>query len=155
MTITSHQLSESERDALHFLNSEGQKNFVDRNMDLLQNIEFAVVMIARKNPKILDQHISEAYTLLRKFYMGKVRGWDNPPQFPNDPDEAELFSAIIEILNMRTGHMNSPLKFKATMPSLDSKVAADCFEKLISSVKKWSRGQKKSQRYLDFISKFV
>ena len=43
--------------------------------DVLQNIEFAVVSFDKKSMPLRDEHCLKAYDLLKKKYIGEMRGW--------------------------------------------------------------------------------
>ena len=52
----------------------------EENLDVLQNLEFAIVEVWRANPEMTDYSALRAYEAARQYYRAELRG--QPPKPP-------------------------------------------------------------------------
>ena len=52
----------------------------EEHLDVLQNLEFAIIEIWRAHPEMTDYSAQRAYEAARQFYRAELRG--NPPTLP-------------------------------------------------------------------------
>ena len=121
--------------------------------DVLQNIEFAVVSFDKKSMPLRDEHCLKAYDLLKKKYIGEMRGWKLENTVIEDPIVSELVTAIIPYSDLRLGKV-AVQEPGVVFKSVDHNAIIKCFEKLSKSVNKWKTG-KNSRRYIEFVSNFI
>src|SRR5262249_6030570 len=75
---------------------------VDEYLDVLQNIEFALVGVYDKNPNLNDTGTMYAIETLIKVYSGELRGREVAmPQFK--PEEREVYDAARMMCELRLG----------------------------------------------------
>jgi hypothetical protein len=119
-------------------------------LDVLQNIEFAVVNVAAHDESILDRHVIDAYAAAaRKYSRENDGGWFKLPP-DTDARTTALFEAIIEICDLRIGRRQGAPEDGAV--PLDAIVA--CLKRLGKSARQWNE-QNGRQGYLQFIETYM
>jgi hypothetical protein len=136
--------------------------FHDKYLDVLQNIEFAIVQIYRKDPELHDYEVMSALEAAIDYYAAQ-RINRNPREF-NLSDRAALVAENVKkALNWRLGQKSLEMaetgldelaenqaEFKPI--TLDEIIA--CLKKILGSIKKWNK-QGGRQGYLTFVSPFI
>lgn len=126
----------------------------DTHLDVLQNIEFAIVSVYEDHPALSDYTVMKALDALIGLYKAESRG-HTPREISLDEDEAELLDRVRTICEWRMGReklaMEETLDLEQ-LTSLDDMLS--CIRKIRRSVEKWN-GRGGSQGYLRFVSQYV
>jgi hypothetical protein len=127
------------------------------NLDVLQNLEFAIVEVWRANPGMTDYSALRAYEAARQHYRAELRG--HPPK-PLDLTglDAVAFEALKRICEFRLGRDAGPPsaseKDDVPVPPLPLEKLLACLQELAKSVERHTRSGGR-QGYLQFIDRFL
>jgi len=126
----------------------------DVHLDVLQNIEFAIVSVYREQPALRDTQVMRALDALIDVYRAETRG-HTPKEVRLAEPEDTVFQRTKEICELRLGRQVPAVRLQ--VPFAGDKTASDivaCLRKLRRSAERWNKrgGQ---QGYLQFISEFV
>jgi len=126
----------------------------EKNLDILQNIEFAIVSVYEDHPTLLDYRVMGALDALIGAYRAESRGHTHKPISLED-QEKEIFDRVKSVCEWRMGRTEKPegMDVPPVQPtSLDE--IQSCLKKVRKSVDRWnSRGG--PQGYLRFVSEYV
>ena len=127
----------------------------EKNLDILQNLEFAIVEVWRAHPEMTDYSAQRAYEAARQFYRAEQRG--QPPKPPALTGlDATAFEALKAMCEFRLGREDGPLpgaeEFPLTRIPLEKLIA--CLQELAKSVERHTRDGGR-QGYLQFIDGFL
>lgn len=129
-------------------------SLVDVHMDVLQNIEFAIVDVYHERPLLVDYSVMRALDALIGLYRAESRG-HTPKAISLDKDEAELLDRVKIFCEWRMGRRNlsdDPIMELDQFTKFDDMLS--CLRKIRRSVEKWNaRGG--PQGYLRFVSQYV
>jgi hypothetical protein len=126
----------------------------DAHLDVLQNIEFAIVSVYREQPGLRDTQVMRALDALIDVYRAETRG--HTPKEVSLPElEDTVFQRTKEMCELRLGRQAPAVRKQ--VPFEGDKTASDilaCLRKIRRSVERWNKrgGQ---QGYLQFVSDFV
>ena len=127
----------------------------EQHQDVLQNIEFAVATIYRRNPEMADYPVLRTYEALIRSYSAEVTG---RPVTPANTDrlEEELWRDIRAVCEWRLGRSTISAAGDDVTPCepIDVPTLVLCLKRLVKSVKKWNSHFGR-QGYLAFITQFV
>ena len=126
----------------------------DGHMDVLQNIEFAIVSVYRERSDLLDYDVMRALDALIDVYRAEARG-HSPKDISLPEPEGTVFQRVKEMCELRLGRQVAATRVH--MPFEGDKTASDilaCLRKIRRSAERWNKrgGQ---QGYLQFVSEFV
>jgi len=127
---------------------------VDEHLDVLQNIEFAILQVYRKNVGLRDTQVMRSLDALIDLYRAESRG-HTPKDFSLPEQETLVFESVRDVCEIRRGRQ--PEKMATPTLSEQDKTAEDilmCLRKVRRSVERWNRRGGK-QGYLEFVSQFV
>ena len=81
-----------------------QDRFEDQYLDVLQNLEFAIVQAAREQPELADWHVESAVSALLRLYKAEAAGREirNPAARLN-PLAQEVYDAMHDMAEWRRG----------------------------------------------------
>jgi len=126
----------------------------DTHLDVLQNIEFAIVSVYRERSDVLDYHVMRALDGLIDVYRAESRG--HTPKAFNLPEvESLIAERVQEMCDFRLGRKELTGGIRAT--ATEMKTAAEvvsCLRKIRKSVDRWNR-QGGKQGYLQLIDEYV
>ncbi len=129
-------------------------SLVDAHMDVLQNIEFAIVDVYHERPLLVDYSVMGTLDALIGLYRAESRG-HTPKAISLDKDEAELLDRVKMVCEWRIGRRNlsdDPIMEPDHFTKLDDILS--CLRKIRRSAEKWNaRGG--PQGYLRFVSQYV
>ena len=125
----------------------------DRNLDVLQNLEFAVVEVWRKHPDMTDYVAQRAYEAAFEWYRAEARGHSSKPPSLSGLDQV-TFDALKYLCEFRLGRGTSLLGAAQSLPALPVPQLVDCLRQLRKSVERHTR-QGGRQGYLKFIDQFL
>jgi hypothetical protein len=123
-------------------------------LDVLQNIEFAIVSVYRERNDLRDYEVMRALDALIDFYRAEARG-HIPKEFHLPEKETLVFQRVQDMCEFRLGRENLGSNVQAI--SIEKKTADEilaCLRKIRKSVDRWNK-QGGKQGYLQFVSEFV
>ncbi|MCI0392637.1 MAG: hypothetical protein MOB07_28215 [Acidobacteria bacterium] len=129
---------------------------VEEYMDVLQNIEFALVGVYDKNPTLTDTGTMYAVETLIKVYTGESRGREVAlPQFK--PEEQEAYDAVKRMCEWRLGKSSMEdekgKKVEDVEPLTVEEINA-CLKRILKSINTWyKRGGRRG--YYEFVRQFI
>lgn len=127
----------------------------DEQIDVLQNLEFAIVEVWRANPTMTDYTAQRAYEAARQHYRAEQQG--HPPKPPALTGlDATAFEALKAMCEFRLGRQAGPPPVAEDVPvtpiTLETLIA--CLQELAKSVERHTRHGGR-QGYLQFIDGFL
>jgi len=126
----------------------------DTQLDVLQNIEFAIASVYRERSDLLDYHVMRALDGLIDVYRAESRG--HTPKAFNLPEvESLIAQRVQEMCEFRLGRKELTDGNQAARAEM--KTAAEivsCLRKIRKSVDRWNNHGGK-QGYLQFIDEYV
>jgi hypothetical protein len=120
----------------------------DEYMDVLQNMEAAIVMLYRQESGLLDYDVDEAFDVLIHEYRLE-QGGRPPKQHKISPRAARVHQAVKSMCEWRLGRTDTPVPSLVTID-----VILLCLKRLKLSLKRW-HGAGGRQGYLRYIDNFV
>jgi hypothetical protein len=129
------------------------KQVDEKNLDLLQNIEFGIVEVYRADKALLDFDVKDALDALVRHYHAEEEQ-RKPPVMRLGERAQRVFSSVQAVCEWRLGRA-SPLD-STGLPESVVPVAelVECLRKIQKSVPFWSqRGGR--QGYLNFVSPYL
>ncbi|BAY29765.1 hypothetical protein NIES2107_16090 [Nostoc carneum NIES-2107] len=128
----------------------------DKHLDVLQNIEFAIIQVYLDRPDLIDAEVMTAIESLTRLYSAEAQGRSAPsrPIRGISAQVAEQVKAICELRLGRTSiedETNQPLDQNMTPKTLTEIV--DCLKRIQSSIKLWTNKGGR-QGYLNYIKQF-
>jgi hypothetical protein len=126
----------------------------DTHLDVLQNIEFAIVSVYQKQHDLRDLDVMRALDALVDVYRAEARG-HTPKDISLPEPEGTIFQRAKDMCEFQLGRQS--LATRGQVPFEGNRTASDivaCLRKIRRSVERWNKrgGQ---QGYLQFISEFV
>lgn len=126
----------------------------DAHPDVLQNIEFAIVSVYRKQRDLRDVNVMRALDALIDVYRAEARG-HTPKEVRLDEPDSTVFHQTKEMCDYRLGRQERRVRIQ--VPFEGAKTASDvlaCLRKVRKSVERWNK-RNGQQGYLQFVSDFV
>jgi hypothetical protein len=126
----------------------------DTHLDVLQNIEFAIVSVHRRQHDLRDLDVMRALDALIDVYRAEAHG-HKPKDITLPEPEGTVFQRVKDMCELRLGRQVAAMRVQ--VPFEGNKTASDivaCLRKIRQSVERWSKrgGQ---QGYLQFVSEFM
>ncbi len=131
-------------------------SFEDRYMDVLQNIESAIVGTYRQHPELSDRNVKDVLDVLIRSYQIEARGHSLPAPRFSSPTK-ELYENVRSMCNWRLGKESltdeggQPLELEMSPKTINEIIA--CLKRIRLSLKTHKSGGRRG--YLDFVSQFV
>lgn len=126
----------------------------EEHLDVLQNLEFAIVEVFRANPAMTDYSALRAYEAARQHYRAEQRGQPLKPNSLTGLDAA-AYEAVMAMCEFRLGRDPGPPpeeNVPVTPITLETLTAS--LQKLAKSVERHTRHGGR-QGYLTFIDQFL
>ena len=126
-------------------------------VDVLQNIEFAIVSTSYDHPEMVDGHVIWALEAVINSYRAEQAG-RTPEEFPASVVEADLYRAIRNMCEWRLGRLTPREEEAAELGPAPEPITVEeillCLKRILKSVNGWNRtgGQR---GYLTFIVQYV
>jgi len=130
-------------------------DFMEKYMDVLQNIEFGIVSAYREIPQATDNNVMCSLEALIDVYAAeKIKR--QPRKFNLSDSERRIMESVHEMCEWRLGRIklggNGEEEVRLEPLTLDEMI--QCLKRIQHSVKKWNKmGGRKG--YLDFIVQYV
>lgn len=125
------------------------------HQDVLQNIEFAVSALYRRNPEMTDYAVLRTYEALVRAYAAEVTGRTVQP-VDIAGVEADLLRNVRAVCEWRLGRQQMPVA-QDDAPEcdpIDVPTLVLCLKRLVKSVQKWNKHNGR-QGYLTYMTQFV
>jgi hypothetical protein len=124
------------------------------HLDVLQNLEFAIVEVWREHPEMTDYSAQRAYEAARQFYRAELRG--NPPTPPALTGlDATAFDTLKAMCEFRLGRSaGPPSEPNIPVTPIPVEILLGCLQELAKSVERHTRSGGR-QGYLQFIDGFL
>ena len=122
----------------------------EKNLDVLQNVEFAVATTYKDDRDLTDYSVISALEALIGSYTAEITG-HAPKSFKLSPEEQTLFGAVKEMCEWRLGRGILDERLKALeAPVKTVEEILLCLKKVLKSARFWNR-EGGRRGYLDFI----
>ncbi len=132
------------------------ESFEDRYMDVLQNIESAIVGTYRQHPELSDRNVKDVLDILTRSYEVEARGHSLPAPKFSSPTK-ELYENVRSMCDWRLGkeslidESGQPLEREMSPKTINEILA--CLKRIRLSLKTHKSGGRHG--YLDFVRQFV
>lgn len=128
------------------------KDFVERNLDLLQNLEFAIVTVYRSDPALTDYDAKDAVDALVRRYHSEEEGRTPPVKLLGERAEP-VFESVERMCEWRLGRGPGPgeAAVVAEVPLAD---LVRALREIQKSIPRWTQRSGK-RGYLDFVSEML
>ncbi len=128
--------------------------FEDEYLDVLQNIEFAIISVYRQHPDVRDSVVLRAIEALIDTYRAEARS-QTPKPLKLPETEALIFAQVREVCDLRLGRGGLGMTAEQA-PAQDKTVEeiVACLRRIRKSVERWNKrgGQ---QGYVTFVNQFI
>jgi hypothetical protein len=126
-------------------------------MDVLQNIEFALVGACDRNPNLTDTRTMYAVETLIKVYASELRGREVAlPQFK--PEERKAYDAAKAMCDLRLGRTSMEdkkgRKIEAGGEPLTFEEIIACLKRILKSINTWHKRGGRRGDY-EFVRQFI
>ena len=128
-------------------------NSEPKNLDVLQNLEFAVVEVFRKHREMSDHVAARAYEAAFERYRTEARGHQPKPCVLTGLDR-EVLNAVVTMCELRLGRATIPGAPNDAFPMLPVVELVDCLRELRKSVERHTQREGR-QGYLTFVERYV
>jgi hypothetical protein len=131
-------------------------------LDVLQNIEFAIVQVDQQADDLTDMEVADALDALMRSYQAEASGRAAPFQRLS-PLKRQVYDSVKTMCDWRLG--KQPPSEETDLPAVVEKRGPDpeptppeailaCLKRVRLSVKRWN-GSNGRRGYLEFVSNFV
>ena len=129
----------------------------DKYLDVLQNIEFAIVSVYQEHADLRDREVMHALDAAIEFYRAEMRG-HTPKPHKIEGRPTVIFRRVQEMCEYRRGRSALTADDgEQRLPPGEEKTAEEilyCLRQIRKSVERWSN-QAGPQGYLQFVSEYV
>ncbi len=129
----------------------------DDYLDVLQNIEFAIVSVFRKRPELVDYDVDVVLTALVKGYQAEQRQREKPALHLNELRQ-EVYNSVEAVCEFRLGRTelveSQHSQFMSSLSPLTIDEILACLKRIRTSVKRWTKVGGR-QGYLTFVDEFI
>ena len=129
----------------------------DENLDVLQNIEFAIISVYRQDPELADYDVDKVLNALIRAYQAQQqnRVFAKPSL---SPLAEQVYKGVMQMCEWRLGRETMSKKDRRTKlpaPELISvEVVIACLKRIRKSVEIWNK-QGGRRGYLQYIDQFI
>ncbi len=135
-----------------------QDSLEEQYLDVLQNLEFAIVQTARQHPELADWHAESAVSALIRLYKAEAAGDEiRDPSARLDPLAQEVYDGMHTMAEWRLGRGaafekdGEPVEIPIEPTTAQEMV--DCLKRIRKSIRRWTkRGGRKG--YLNYVDEF-
>lgn len=125
-------------------------------LDVLQNIEFAIIEEFRRDPAILDLNVRDAVNILARQYESEEEG-RTPPRAQMTDRTRAVFDAVRTVCEWRLGRPHRLVPAATNDPRVPDLTAAEmaaCLKRIRKSVDRWSK-EHGPRGYLNFVRQYI
>ncbi len=133
------------------------KPFEEEYLDVLQNLEFALIAVYRDDPAFTDADADAAYSAALRFYQAETKG-RAAPVVRLSPLAQSAYEALQHMCDWRLGRTqlvdadNLPLAIPLEPKTVDEIIA--CLKRLRKSVEFWTKKAGR-QGYVRYVDEFI
>jgi hypothetical protein len=130
------------------------------HLDVLQNLEFAIIEVYKKNPDLIDAEVLTAIESLIRTYGAEAQGKSigSRPIRGVSQSVAESVRVFCELRLGRSPQDGSSLEPTADgvgdLPTISLEILVTCLKRIQSSINFWTKKNGR-QGYLDYVQKFI
>ncbi|MBA4147543.1 MAG: hypothetical protein H0X66_05455 [Verrucomicrobia bacterium] len=126
--------------------------WTEDKLDILQNLEFAVLEVWRANRDMSDYAALRAYEAAFQFYRAESRGHTaKPPELKGH--DATAFEGLKAMCEFRLGRADCPISGPKRIPPISLDLLLACLRELGKSVERHTKSGGR-QGYLTFINRY-
>ncbi len=129
------------------------KKFGEKNLDVLQNIEFGIIEVYRADPSLLDLDVKDAIDALVRHYHAEEEQ-RAPPTMRICERAQPVFLSVQRMCEWRLGRSSFPGEPPETESGMPVAELVQCLREIQKSIPRWSR-QGGRKGYLDFIRQYL
>lgn len=129
------------------------KMFGESNLDVLQNIEFAIIQVYRADPALLDIDARDAIDALVRHYHAEEEQ-RTPPMMRLGERAQRVFLSVQKMCEWRLGRSLFPGDTVANEAGMPASELVKALREIQKSIPRWSR-QGGRKGYLDFVSQYL
>ena len=129
------------------------KEFDEQNLDVLQNIEFAIVEVYRGDRSLLDIDAQDAIDALARQYHAEEELRTPPPVRLSGRAQA-VYQSVHGICEWRLGRSAGPIQMPDPTAAIPVSLLVRCLREIHKSIQRWSK-QGGRKGYLDFVSDYL
>lgn len=129
------------------------RKFGEKNLDVLQNIEFGIVEVYRADRSLLDVDVKDAIdALVRHYYAEEEQR--RPPTMTLGERAQRVFLSVQRMCEWRLGRSSFPGDTAEPESGMPVSELVKCLREIQKSIPRWSR-QGGRKGYLDFVSQYL
>lgn len=129
------------------------KKSIERNLDVLQNIEFGIIQVYRADPSLLDADVKDAIDALARVYHAQEEQ-RTPPKTTLGERSEQVFLSVQATCEWRLGRAPYPGDSEMPESGIALSEIVRCLREIQKSIPRWTR-QGGRKGYLDFVSEYV
>lgn len=142
----------------HASPAQDERSFEERYGDVLQNIEFGIILVYHDHPEMTDWQALDAIEALLRKYQAEAKG--RQVKLPSlDPLAEKVYDLVEAMCEWRLGRAmpfevkdEEPLEFSPEPITLEEIIA--CLKRIRKSINRWSRVGGR-QGYLNFVEQYI
>ena len=127
--------------------------WAEDKLAVLQNLEFSIANVRRKQPEMTDYTAQRAYDAAYQFYRAVKRG-HQPKPHGLDGLDAKAFEAVKAMCDYRLGQGPCPADGPENITAIPLELLLECLRELEKSVQRHTKLSGR-QGYLNFIEQFL
>ena len=127
-------------------------SFEERYLDVLQNVEFALVSTYKEHPDLIDADATNAISSLIRVYQAEQRG-ANMPEIRLNPIAKKASDRVWAMCEWRLGRATGPFDKVVTQAKTVDEIIL-CLKRIRKSIETWNK-QYGRRGYYEFVSQFV
>ena len=128
------------------------RKFGEKNLDVLQNIEFGIVEVYRADRSLRDSDVQDAIDALVRHYHAEEEH-RRPPTLKIGNRAHQVFASVQRMCEWRLGR-SLPSETGMAAPAIPVSELIESVREIQKSVRRWSR-QEGCRAYLDFVSRYI
>lgn len=132
----------------------------EEHLDVLQNLEFAIVEIYKKTPDLIDAEVLTAIESLIRIYGAEAQGKSIRSRSIRGLSQsvAEMVQLMCELRLGRSPTDDPPIESTdrpiGDLPTISLEILVACLRRIQSSINFWTKKNGR-QGYLNYIQKFI
>jgi hypothetical protein len=128
-------------------------SFGEKNLDVLQNIEFGIIQVYRADPSLLDADAKEAMDALVRHYHAE-EDQHTPPRVNLSERAQRVFLSAQKMCEWRLGRSPLPDHGEGMVAGISVSELVKALRKIQKSIPRWSQ-QGGRKGYLDFVNRYL
>lgn len=129
------------------------KKFLEKNLDVLQNIEFGIIEVYRADRSLLDMDVKDAIDALVRHYHASEEQ-RTPPRRSLGQRAEKVFQSVETICEGRLGRSSWPGETDVAATGVPISDLVKSLREIQKSIPRWSRLGGR-QGYLDFVGQYL